>query len=452
MEIIGVGALYGATDTNTTHNNAMGYNALYHGWGGYNNAFGMNALKNNLGSYNNAFGLNALYTNTTGNHNHAMGYYALFSNTTGTDCLGLGSSALYSNTTGNNLVAMGSSAGYDNTIGGNNTYLGYNTGRGITSGNYNTIVGANVTGLSSSLSNNIILADGQGNQRINVDASGNVIIGGATATPAKILTVIGGGWATLGWSSPSISSYKINIDPVTSETEDRLIDGLRNLNTFLFNWKPEPKPELASIQDATTIASVTEVVDVSKEETVSIPLFSLPIEEFSDIDVMPDYVSTIPTNINDGSKLNIDTMSYEFPIIVDATDVVDATREIVTKPKEEIFHERTRQWEKKTSVIQKHKVAGIMMDQQKDNELLKLFAAYDEEGNLVGKNDSEAIGAILTVLKKQQKKIDQLEQQIAKLTADCATAIQMFKNICPGTDIHSTDPGFFEGAEQLKGE
>src|SRR3989338_5513263 len=56
-------------------------------------------------------------------------------------------------------------------------------------GSYNTILGANVTGLSSTLSNNIIIADGQGNQRINVDGTGNVGIG--TTTPGSKLTVVG---------------------------------------------------------------------------------------------------------------------------------------------------------------------------------------------------------------------------------------------------------------------
>jgi len=41
-------------------------------------------------------------------------------------------------------------------------------------GSANTIIGANVTGLASNLSNNIIIADGDGNQRINVTATGNV--------------------------------------------------------------------------------------------------------------------------------------------------------------------------------------------------------------------------------------------------------------------------------------
>jgi hypothetical protein len=80
---------------------------------------------------------------------------------------------------------LGYRAGHDVTEGTTNTLLGYNTGRGITTGDKNTIVGANVTGLAADLSNNIILADGDGNQRIRVNSSGNVGIG--TTSPYKTL-------------------------------------------------------------------------------------------------------------------------------------------------------------------------------------------------------------------------------------------------------------------------
>ncbi len=55
----------------------------------------------------------------------------------------------------------------------------------------NTIIGANVTGLAAGLSNNIIIADGSGNQRINVGSTGNVGIG--TTSPASRLYVSGDG-------------------------------------------------------------------------------------------------------------------------------------------------------------------------------------------------------------------------------------------------------------------
>ncbi|MBS1968997.1 MAG: hypothetical protein JSU04_01750 [Bdellovibrionales bacterium] len=60
---------------------------------------------------------------------------------------------------------------------------------GITTGNNNTIIGARVQGLDPNLSNNIIIADGAGNRRINVDSAGKVGIG--TNTPSSQLEVAG---------------------------------------------------------------------------------------------------------------------------------------------------------------------------------------------------------------------------------------------------------------------
>lgn len=77
----------------------------------------------------------------------------------------------------------------DNTTGSKNTAIGYNTALGITTGSSNTVIGSNVTGLAAGLSNNIILADGDGNRRINVTSTGAVGIG--TTTPNYMLEVNG---------------------------------------------------------------------------------------------------------------------------------------------------------------------------------------------------------------------------------------------------------------------
>ena len=172
-------------------NTSFGYSAMSgNTTGNTNTAIGTGAMNSNTtGSNNLAIGTYALYANTTSSYNLAIGRQALTGSTTGTMNTATGYQGLYTNTTGSYNCVYGFQTGYDNTTGGGNTYFGYNTGRGISTGNYNTVIGANVTGLSSSLSNHIIIADGQGNQRIDIDGSGNVGIG--TTTPTAQLHTTG---------------------------------------------------------------------------------------------------------------------------------------------------------------------------------------------------------------------------------------------------------------------
>ena len=184
---------------------AIGYFALKSNTSGANNtAIGAYALENNTTQgTNTAVGARALRALTGGSSSTAVGWYSAFQTTSGTGNTSLGSSTLYSNISGSYNTAIGYQALQNNT-GGYNTAVGFGAGQGITSsiqntiigqyssaglttGNYNTIIGSNISGLSSSLSNNIIIADGQGNRRINVDASGRVGIGTNTPSTTAIL-------------------------------------------------------------------------------------------------------------------------------------------------------------------------------------------------------------------------------------------------------------------------
>jgi len=154
--------------TTGDYNTAVGYFALSNNTTGSNNsAVGNNSLlSNTIGVDNSAVGDSTLKFNTTGSSNSAFGDASLYSNTTGDYNTATGDSALLDNTTGNNNLAIGSRALTNNTTGSNNSAAGYNTGLGITTGSGNTIVGANVTGLSATLTNNIILANGTGSIRV----------------------------------------------------------------------------------------------------------------------------------------------------------------------------------------------------------------------------------------------------------------------------------------------
>lgn len=134
-----------------TDNTASGYTAL---------------VLNSTGSNNSAFGYAALYSNVGGNENSAIGFDAGVHNT-GSNNTFLGAFSSNATTSGAEETSVGMQNLYDVTTGMENTAIGFNTGRGITTGSYNTILGASVTGLAATLSNAIILSDGQGNIRAN---------------------------------------------------------------------------------------------------------------------------------------------------------------------------------------------------------------------------------------------------------------------------------------------
>ena len=202
------------SNTTGTKNTAAGYHALYSNISGQtNSAYGQYSLNslttgsNNaaigyqslyssvLTNYSCAHGTNSLYYNVTGNYNSGFGAQTLYelgsAITAGAFVVGISYTILVPGTTDFTLIgAANSTAGTTFTATGvgsgtgtatpnanNNTAVGYNTGRGIVHGSNNTIIGANVTGLAAGLANNIIIADGAGNQRIKVDSSGNMGLG-----------------------------------------------------------------------------------------------------------------------------------------------------------------------------------------------------------------------------------------------------------------------------------
>lgn len=93
--------------------------------------------------------------------------------------------------TGRN-IGIGELSYYDTDTGSYNIGLGIQAGQKITSGSYNVIIGGynGQTGLDlRTSSNNVVIADGQGNIRQYIDSTGNVGI--KTTTASEALTVTG---------------------------------------------------------------------------------------------------------------------------------------------------------------------------------------------------------------------------------------------------------------------
>lgn len=187
---IGTNAMAGGglADTQTTV--AIGYGALSGVSGNSNVAIGANAMSNGIGTgtSNVAIGINCLRDMTNGNDNLGLGSSTLLKITTAAYNTAYGSGALSSITAGSRNVAIGRDTGSDLTgtnagnLSSDNILIGYNTGRGITTGRSNVIIGAQVTGLASTLSNNIILADGVGNIRYRYSGGTTSIFGGIGVT------------------------------------------------------------------------------------------------------------------------------------------------------------------------------------------------------------------------------------------------------------------------------
>jgi trimeric autotransporter adhesin len=218
---VGFNALNALTSGN--YNTATGYGALESNLNGSNNvAMGLSALGANIqGGQNTAIGFLSMSANISGYNNTATGYRSLDANISGIDNAAFGFRSGYFNTTGNNNTFIGDNAGYSNTTGSENTYIGastnygnngsfntvigYNPNNGLSGASGNTIIGrAGYLGSNTNLTNNIILADGAGNRRINVDSNGFVGIG--TTSPSSRLEIESGVANTSGLKFTSLTS------------------------------------------------------------------------------------------------------------------------------------------------------------------------------------------------------------------------------------------------------
>ena len=127
-----------------------------------------NLRANTTGIQNTAVGLNSLDKVTTGTRNTAIGANTLNANVTGQYNVALGVGSINNVSDGDYNIGVGYVAGSSFRTGSRNIFLGAATNAsqpGIVTGSFNVIIGTGISGLPSTTSNNIVLADGQGNIR-----------------------------------------------------------------------------------------------------------------------------------------------------------------------------------------------------------------------------------------------------------------------------------------------
>ena len=187
---------------NTSNSNsAFGAYALYLPTGGFNCAFGNEALRyNGFGSLNCAIGTRSLINNDSGNRNVAFGHRALEANINGSNNTAIGYAALLQNV-GSNNIAIGSYTPRSLLTGDSNIFIGTETGSGLLNGSNNVFIGkvtlsndpSNTLIAGNDTNKTIILADGEGRQKLFIHRNGNVGIGlGNNVIPVNRLDIKGG--------------------------------------------------------------------------------------------------------------------------------------------------------------------------------------------------------------------------------------------------------------------
>ena len=255
-------------------NTAIGYNSLeflsnlVDGHNG-NTAVGLSSGRRNNGGFNTFIGFQSGQgsINTSNNNsfnNTALGYFSLNKLTSGNSNTGVGSAALE-----------------DNTTGVLNTCLGQGSGKDITTGSKNVILGS-FTGFSGGTDirtsdNNIIISDGSGNNRIQVDSGGNVGIG-VTPTDAHQISRTSGTTQDakniqlrIGSSTTSLSPY-IRFQGQTSSSVNRFADiQLDTVNDLLSFFPPSQYANVSSALNISTGGNVgigTTTLDANANLTV----------------------------------------------------------------------------------------------------------------------------------------------------------------------------------------
>lgn len=191
--------------------------------GGNNVFIGVNSGPHMTSGLGNVFvGCESGRESLTGNFNTFIGNQTSLGNSSGTGNTSIGSASGYNNTTGQYNTNIGFYSGIHISSGLRNSSFGYNSGWGLYTGSNNTFLGSVNVGGNSSISNSIILADGDSNQRLYIHSNGFTGIGlGDNVIPQNRLEVKHG---TIGNSGLRFTNLKNSFVPTTSSSKFLTVD------------------------------------------------------------------------------------------------------------------------------------------------------------------------------------------------------------------------------------
>ncbi len=233
------------TNNISNSNSAFGAYALYLTTGGFNCAFGNEALRyNGFGSLNCAIGTRSLINNDSGNRNVAFGHRALEANISGSNNTAIGYGSLLKNV-GSNNIAIGSNTPRSLLTGDSNIFIGTETGSGLLNGSNNIFIGkvtlsndpSNTLIAGNDTNKTIILADGEGRQKLFIHRNGNVGIGlGNNVIPVNRLDIKGGVVIGKNYTPRANPSP---VDGAVAPTNGLLVEGKVGIGNVLPNNKVE---------------------------------------------------------------------------------------------------------------------------------------------------------------------------------------------------------------------
>ncbi len=438
---VGYDALRGSNTLaeNTGHQNvALGYRSLYRNSSASNNiAIGTQALSNNSSGYSNvAIGTNALFTNNSKNILVAIGDSAMYFNGAGATLsthavsnTAIGSKSLYKNTVGSYNTAVGINSLLNNTIGNQNTALGLNAlssniaghnnvalgsfALRTSNGNNNIGIGASAGFQNSSGSNNIAI--GTGALSVNASGSSNIAIGSnagfnelgsdklyiETTSAGKNDALIYGDFAadSLLLNAKTINKFSLNIrgsNPL--EMGYGAAGKQTDAGRLCYGCFGDPAHWLGIVGGGTAALGGDRVIKLWSEGGLRIKGNALP-------------------NTDNGHSLGQSGLRWSSVWAVNGvinTSDANLKTNILNSPYglNEIMQMKPVQYNWKTNPDEDLQIGFLAQDIQK---IIPEAVVVPANGDPLGMKYSELIPVLVKAIQEQQKRIDELEQQIKKM-------------------------------------